>query len=102
MEEADAGPAFTPIGHFAQPDGPTNTRVGVSRIPLPTELVSFFRELKLRSTHSGDQVPVFAYKEGTPLGHRNVSRRGFEPAAALAGIENVTFHDMRHAFASHM
>jgi integrase len=45
---------------------------------------------------------VFASKEGTPLGHRNVTGRGFEPAIARAGIENVTFHDMRHAFASRM
>jgi hypothetical protein len=45
---------------------------------------------------------VFASNEGTPLEHRNVTRRGFEPAVARAGIENVTFHDMRHAFASRM
>jgi integrase len=31
-----------------------------------------------------------------------MSRRGFEPAVARAGMENVTFHDMRHAFASRM
>jgi len=82
--------------------GPTKTPAGVRRIPLPKELVAFFRELKLRSTRSGDEDPVFASKRGTPLGHRNLSQRGFEPAASLAGIENVTFHDMRHAFASRM
>jgi integrase len=60
--------------------------------------VQFFIELKLRSGHSGDEAPVFASKEGTPLGHRNVSRRGFEPSVARAGIDGVTFHDMRHAF----
>jgi integrase len=64
--------------------------------------VQFFRELKLRSDQSADADPVFASKEGTPLGHRNVSRRGFEPVVAKAGIEKVTFHDMRHAFASRM
>jgi integrase len=82
--------------------GPTKTAAGVRRIPLPTELVTFFRELKLRSKASADSDPVFASKERTPLGHRNVTRRGFEPAVARAGIENVTFHDMRHAFASRM
>jgi integrase len=45
---------------------------------------------------------VFASNEGTPLGHRNVTRRGLEPAVAHAGIGKVTFHDMRHAFASRM
>ena len=64
--------------------------------------MQFFIELKLRSDHSDDGDPLFASKEGTPLGHRNVTRRGFEPAAALAEIEDVTFHDTRHAFASRM
>lgn len=29
-----------------------------------------------------------------------MQRRGFEPAAEHAEIEGVTFHDLRHAFAS--
>jgi hypothetical protein len=41
--------------------------------------VQFFIELKLRFEYSGDEDPVFASKEGTPLGHRNLTRRGFEP-----------------------
>jgi integrase len=82
--------------------GPTKTPAGVRRIPLPKELVQFFIELKLRSEHSADEDPVFASKEGTPLGHRNLTRRGFEPAVGRAGIDGVTFHDMRHAFASRM
>jgi integrase len=82
--------------------GPTKTPAGARRIPLPKELTQFFIELKLRSAHSADEDPVFASREGTPLGHRNVTRRGFEPTVLRAGIENVTFHDMRHAFASRM
>jgi integrase len=82
--------------------GPPKTAAGARRIPLPKELVMYFRELKLRSGHSGDEDPVFASKDGAPLGHRNVSQRGFEPATRLAGIKHVTFHDMRHAFASRM
>jgi integrase len=82
--------------------GPTKTPAGVRRLPLPKELVQFFAALKLASDHSGDEDPVFASREGTPLGHRNVARRGFEPAVAIAGITEVTFHDTRHAFASRM
>jgi len=82
--------------------GPTKTPAGVRRIPLPKEFVQFFAELKLRSEYSGDEDPVFASRYGTALGHRNVTRRGFELAAARAGIDGVTFHDMRHAFASRM
>ena len=47
-------------------------------------------------------IPGDETKNGAPLGHRNVTRRGFEPAALKAGIEGVSFHDMRHAFASRM
>ena len=39
---------------------------------------------------------------GQPLGRRRATRPGFEPAAELAVIEGVSFHDMRHAFASRM
>ena len=34
--------------------------------------------------------------------HRNATERGSELAANRAGIEGVTFHSMRHAFASRM
>ena len=45
---------------------------------------------------------MFAARNGKPLMHRNATGRGFEPAAKKAGIEDVTFHSMRHAFASRM
>ncbi len=45
---------------------------------------------------------MFAARNGRPLGHRNTTRRGFEAAAREGGIEGVTFHSMRHAFASRM
>jgi integrase len=59
-------------------------------------------ELKLRSRYSADQDPVFAARNGRPLMHRNATGRGFELAAAKASIDGVTFHSMRHAFASRM
>jgi site-specific recombinase XerC len=65
-------------------------------------MVSYLRQLKVGSRFSQDDDPVFASKSGQPLGHRNATRRGFEPAAKLAEIEGVSFHDMRHAFASRM
>ena len=34
--------------------------------------------------------------------HRKAAGRGFQPASAKAGIEGVTFHSLRHAFASRM
>jgi integrase len=45
---------------------------------------------------------VFPARNGRPLGHGSAGQHGLEPAAAKAGIEGVTFHSMRHAFASRM
>lgn len=78
------------------------TRKGVRRVPIAHDLVTYLRDYKVRCKHSQDESPVFASKEGTPLQHRNTSARGFEPAAAKAGIECVSFHSMRHAYASRM
>jgi integrase len=81
---------------------PPKTQAALRRIPLSNEMTTYLTALKLRSGHSKDEQPVFASKSGTPLGHRNVTRRGFEAAARHAGIEGVSFHSMRHAFASRM
>jgi integrase len=82
--------------------GPPKTDAGIRRVPLSQDMVKRLREWKVRSRHSADEQPVFAGRDGRPLGHRNLSRRGFEKARDLAGIEGVTFHDMRDAFASRM
>jgi integrase len=82
--------------------GPPKTKAGLRRLPLSTEMTKSLAAHKLNSRHSGDNDPVFASKNGRPLAHRNVTRRGFVPAAKKAGIAGVSFHDMRHAFASRM
>jgi integrase len=78
------------------------TKAAIRRIPLSEDMTRYLAALRLRSDHSKDDEPVFAARNGKPLGHRNVTRRGFEAAAGEAGIEGVTFHSMRHAFASRM
>ena len=55
-----------------------------------------------RARFSQANHPVFASKTGQPLGHRNATRRGFQAAGVEAGIGGVSFHSMRHAFASRM
>jgi integrase len=82
--------------------GPTKTQAGTRRIVLPADLRDELISLRLRSGFSQDEHPIFASRQGTPLGHRNVTRRGFEPAARQAGLEGVTFHDLRHAAASRL
>jgi site-specific recombinase XerD len=64
-------------------------------------MVVLLRRHKVASKRSQDSDFVFASRSGGPLSHRNVQRRGFEPARDLAGLpDQVTFHDLRHAFAS--
>jgi integrase len=80
---------------------PPKTKNGVRRVPLTPGMVGFFRELKLASRFSQPDDFVFASLSGKPLQHRNVQTRGFEPARDLAGLpESLTFHSLRHAFAS--
>jgi integrase len=79
--------------------GPPKTKAGVRTVPLIPATTKCLRELKLRSDFSQDMHPVFASKNGKPLGHRNVTRRGFEPAAEAAKLD-ATFHGLRHAYGS--
>lgn len=83
--------------------GPTKTPAGVREIALPHSLRDELIALRLRSAFSQDADPIFASRNGTPLGHRNVTRRGFEPARDLAGLpSSLTFHDLRDAAVSRM
>ena len=83
---------------------PPKTKAGVRRIPLGADMLTLFRQLKEQAFALGHAKPedhVFASKAGTPLRHRNVQVRGFEAARDDAGLpEELSFHSMRHAFAS--
>ena len=89
---------YTRLGEYAPP----KTKAAIRRIPLSDEMTRELAALKLSSRYSADDDPVFAARNGKPLKHRNATRRGFELAAEKAGIEGVSFHSMRHAFASRM
>lgn len=86
--------------------GPPKTARGVRTIDLPMQTVSLLVALRGNvRTFPGveDGRPIFASHAGTPLGHRNVTRRGFESARDLAGLPaHLTFHDLRHAAASRL
>jgi integrase len=43
-----------------------------------------------------DEDFVFCTSLGTPLGHRNLARRGLEPALEAAGLDRMTWQDLRH------
>ena len=69
-------------------------------VPIPDELVLLLLELKMKAPDKTG--PVFASRTGGRLTHRNVERRGFDPAATDASLEGVTFHDLRHAYGSRL
>jgi integrase len=89
---------WTRYSEYTEPKTPQAVR----RIPLSGDVVAMLAAHRLAVDESQPEDPVFASRTGTPLSHRNVQRRGFTPAAKAAGLDDVTFHDLRHAFASRM
>jgi integrase len=69
-------------------------------VPIPDDLVRLLLELKMAAPDKTG--PVFASRSGGRLAHRNVERRGFDAAAGDAGLGDVTFHDLRHAYGSRL
>jgi len=83
------------------------TRAATREIPLLPQLGSLLKQHKLAAPHSASADYVFATALGTPLGGRNVERRGLGRAADLAGLNpeelpRLRVHDLRHTFASHL
>jgi integrase len=83
------------------------TKAAVRDIPLLPQLAALLKRHKLASPHSAERDYVFTTRLGTPLGYRNVERRGLTRAATKAGLQEegrarLRVHDLRHTFASHL
>jgi integrase len=83
------------------------TQAAVRDIPLLPQLAALLKRHKLASGFSGEGDFVFSSGLGTPLGYRNVERRGLGRASKKAGLERegrpaLRVHDLRHTFASHL
>ena len=83
------------------------TNAAVRDIPLLPHLAALLKRHKLASPHSHDRDYVFSTSRGTPLGWRNVERRGLRRAADKAALNRdgeppLRVHDLRHTFASHL
>ncbi|HXG76758.1 MAG TPA: tyrosine-type recombinase/integrase, partial [Gaiellaceae bacterium] len=92
---------FTKYGEITDP----KTGAGKNRrVPLWPEAEAVLRDLRKKAFAAGRASaddPVFTSRNGSRLQHRNVQRRGFERARDHAELlEHLTFHDLRHGFAS--
>lgn len=79
------------------------TQAAKRDVPIPGSLAAMLREHRAEAFQRQHAKPsdfVFASSAGTPLGHRNIVRRGLEPAIKAAGLPDLTWHDVRHVAAS--
>jgi integrase len=85
----------------------TKTEASVRDVPLVAQLAEVLADHRRRTLFAAGSDWVFVTANGTPHGHRNVTRRGLQRAARIAGIDNgsgpaLRYHDLRHTFASHL
>jgi integrase len=76
------------------------TAAATRDVVLMSGLGRELRLMRLASPFSSDEDLVFCATSGKTIGHRNIASRGLEQAAARAGLSGVTFHVLRHTFAS--
>jgi integrase len=79
------------------------TAAAKREIPLPPFLVRMLQRHKEQAFSEGRARPsdfVFSSKAGTPLGHRNIVRRGLDKALERSGLPRLSWHDLRHVAAS--
>lgn len=87
-------------GHvmFAEPKTPASRRT----LRLPEFLVAFLTEhLEDRGNPDADAL-VFVAPEGGPLRRTTFRTRVFQPATRKAGLDGITFHELRHTAAGLM
>ncbi len=75
------------------------TPAGNRDVVLMPALAHVLREHKLASHYSGATDPIFATATRRTISARNASR-AFDRTVKSAGLEQVTFHVLRHTFAS--
>jgi integrase len=79
--------------------GPPKTRASYRVLPLPQVVLEALAE-HLREFPVTDNGLVFTNEAGAPLNRTRFSASVRRPAVKHAGLEGVTFHDLRHYYAS--
>jgi integrase len=78
------------------------SEAGTRSVPLPTWLAQELAVWEKATRYAKPEDLVFAHPQlGTPLDRSKVTRR-WQAALKRAGVKVVRFHDMRHAYATHL
>jgi len=80
----------------------SKTDAGIRTLPLESEDIAHIAKHIADSGRNGADAEssLFTSPEGKPLHYSNFRRRVFLPACELAGIPDVTFHDLRRTHAT--
>jgi len=91
---------LTRDGQLAVP----KTRAGVRSMSIPAPLVDHLAEHLAATGLTGQDrgILLFRASNGEPLHYSNWRQRIWVPAVRTAGLEGVSFHDLRRASASEM
>jgi integrase len=101
--DVDLGGAQLRVGYQMGRDGKRRslkTPAARREVILMESLGRQFAGRRLASRHSAAADLVFTTVTGRGVGHRNLTARGLEAARDRAGLPDVTFHTLRHTFAS--
>jgi len=91
--------AFTRGEHSSRGKSDLSTRRSV---PMADRVAAELDRWSKRSVYTSDQSLVFAHPQtGNPLDRTKVTRR-FQQACTDAGVSVITFHELRHTFATQM
>jgi integrase len=97
----DEGSVFVDAGAYRGRLAPTKTRKGRRRIYLSNLAAAVLAE-QLRARRVSQQGLVFPSPTGVVWRADNFRNRVFYPARRRAGLDRLTFHDLRHTCASLM
>jgi integrase len=81
--------------------GKSKTDAGIREISLSANEIELIQE-HLKATHreGSDLGPLFVSPNGKLVHYSNFTRRVFTPAVKAAGLDGVTFHDLRRTHAT--
>lgn len=80
--------------------GPPKTRNGRRGVPIPRSLVDVLAEHMDAYCDADAAALVFTSPQGRPLRRVLFRRRQWQPAVRAAGLEPLTFHELRHTYVS--